>query len=244
MEALGDGGRRAYTVHAKDVLQGVAVVGHDAAPIDQAHAIRSRPARRGILYPLSELADGGCGGEVGEGDAALDLGRRRQDPEGEGRGLFGHGGGLAGGDEVVRRVGGTRLAWAWEEEEEATQPVSGCLARTHARATAVGCWDGDRGGERSCGLAATGRGGAWRTASWSEKIGSYAPRTCMCMCMYATVVGCPRPALRESSRRPSLAQVRHWLAKRKTRPSLTPTHLNLQRTLSRLLCCGLIPRME
>ena len=93
-------------VDSEDLLQRVAVIGHDTAPVYQAHAVDGRSARGGIVYPLSQLPHGGGGGEAWQVDAALHLGRRRQDLEIDGRRLFSHGrsGRVCLGCEVVVRV--------------------------------------------------------------------------------------------------------------------------------------------
>lgn len=90
MEALVFGS--ADVVGTEDREQCIAVVGHDTSPVYQTHAIRRRPARCGIVYPLAELSNRRGRGQVCKLHAALNLSRRRQDPEVdcEGR-LLGHG---------------------------------------------------------------------------------------------------------------------------------------------------------
>lgn len=81
---------------AKDVLQRVAIVCDNAAAVYEAHALWRRPGGDGILDALAELGDGRGRREAREGDAALDLARRREDAQVEGCVLFCHGSRLCG----------------------------------------------------------------------------------------------------------------------------------------------------
>jgi hypothetical protein len=100
----------AYIVSAKDMAQRDGVVRHDPASVDQAHALRSRPRGHGILYAIPQLLDGDGSGEVGEVDAAFDLGGRREDLQVDCGRLFGHIGSaarqLAARQRVVVEVSG------------------------------------------------------------------------------------------------------------------------------------------
>jgi hypothetical protein len=89
-----------YVVRAKDVAQCICFVRYYTPSIDQAHALGDWPRWDCIVNATAQLFDGGGGGQVCEVDAALHLGRRREDLQINRGVVFGHGGGGMGDCEV------------------------------------------------------------------------------------------------------------------------------------------------
>lgn len=92
-----------YVVGAKDGFQRVGIVGHDAAAVDEAHAMGRGLGGHGVVDSRAQLGDGGGRGQASESEAALQLGRGREHAQVERGRLVGHGG-RHGGD-----VGGVDL---------------------------------------------------------------------------------------------------------------------------------------
>ena len=79
-----------YILCAEDCLQRVGIVGDDLPSVYQTHALRPRLGGHGILDLEPKLSDRGRYGEVLQVDAAIDLTRRRQDPQVERHPILSH----------------------------------------------------------------------------------------------------------------------------------------------------------